>query len=179
MMADESKTPVVDLPRSRLFGGIAVFVIGHAAPLAIPLVTASSLSTAWKTLLSGLMVFGIPEISILLSVVVLGKEGFKAVKSLVFGWLGRTVLPVKVSRARYYIGLVLFLIPFFVAWISPYLLEVMPQLNKNPLVVAIAGDVTLIAGLCLMGGEAWDKLRSLFVYNAEVTIPSTATSSPD
>jgi len=177
-MADESKTPDVDLPRSRLFGGIAVLVIGHAAPLAIPLVTASSLSTAWKTLLSGLMVFGIPEISILLSVVVLGKEGFNAVKSLVFGWLGRTVLPAKVSPTRYYIGLVLFLIPFFVGWISPYLFEAMPGLAKDQLIVAISGDVALIVGLCLMGGEAWDKLRSLFVYNAQVIFPVIAKRAP-
>ncbi len=176
MMSDESKTPDVDLPRSRLFGGIAVFVIGHAAPLAIPLVTASSLSTAWKTLLSGLMVFGIPEISILLSVVVLGKEGFNAVKSLVFGWLGRTVLPAKVCPTRYYIGLVLFLIPFFVGWISPYVFEVMPELAKDQLIVAISGDVALIVGLCLMGDEACDKLRSLFFHNVQVTFPSTATS---
>ena len=178
-MADESTIPELKLPRSRLIAGIAIFVIGHAGPLAIPLITSSSLPTGWQTALSGLMIFGIPELMTLVAVVVLGKAGFDAVKALVFGWLGRTLLPAKVSKARYYIGLVLFLIPFFVAWISPYLFEVMPQLNKNPLVVAIAGDVTLIAGLCLMGGEAWDKLRSLFVYNAEVTIPSTATSSPD
>ena len=124
------------------------------------------------------MIFGIPELSILLSVVVLGKAGFNAVKAMVFGWLGRTLLPEKVSVTRYYIGLILFLIPFFVGWISPYLFEVMPGLAKDQLIVAISGDVALIVGLCLMGGEAWDKLRSLFVYNAEVTFPSTAKSTP-
>ena len=178
MAAEESTKPELKLPRSRLVAGIAIFVIGHAAPLAIPLVTSSSLSTGWKTALSGLMIFGIPELMTLLAVVVLGKAGFNAVKALVFGWLGRTLLPAKVSRPRYYIGLVLFLTPFFVAWVSPYLFEVMPQLNKNTLIVAISGDVALLIGLCLMGGEAWDKLRSLFVYNAEVTFPSPAESAP-
>ena len=173
-MTDESTKPELKLPRSRLITGVAIFVIGHAAPLAIPLIAGSSLSTGWKTALSGLMIFGIPELMTLVAVVVLGKAGFNAVKALVFGWLGRTLLPAKVSRPRYYFGLILFLIPFFVGWISPYMFEFMPRLANDQLIVAISGDVALIAGLCLMGGEAWDKLRSLFVYNAEVTFPSTA-----
>lgn len=178
MAAEESTKSELKLPRSRLVTGTAIFVIGHLAPLAIPLITASSLPTGWKTALCGLSVFGIPELSILLAVVVLGKEGFNAVKTLVFGWLGRTLMPAKVSKPRYYIGLVLFLVPFFVGWVSPYLFEVMPGLAKDQLIVAISGDVALIAGLCLMGGEAWDKLRSLFFYNAQVTFPSAATGDP-
>jgi len=120
------------------------------------------------------MFFGVPELSTLLAVVVLGRAGFNAVRSRVFGWLGQTLLPDKVSRPRYYLGLVLFMIPFFIGWVSPYVLEVMPELTKHPLIVAISGDVTLIVGLCVMGGQAWDKLRSLFVYNVQVTFPSTA-----
>jgi len=176
-MANASKKPELLLPKNRLITGVAIFVIGHAAPLAIPLVTGSSLSTGWKTALSGLMIFGIPELMTLLAVVVLGKEGFNAVKALVFGWLGRTLLPAKVSRPRYYIGLILFLIPFLVGWVSPYLFEVMPELAKNQLIIAISGDVALVAGLCLMGGEAWDKLRSLFFHNAEVNFPPTANQA--
>jgi hypothetical protein len=176
-MADESTKPELKLPRGRLITGVAIFVIGHAAPLAIPLVTGSSLSTGWKTALSGLMIFGIPELMTLLAVVVLGKAGFNAVKALIFGWLGRTLLPEKVSGTRYYFGLILFLIPFFVGWASPYLFEVMPGLAKDQLIVAISGDIALVAGLCLMGGEAWDKLRSLFVHSSEVSFPSASTSA--
>jgi hypothetical protein len=167
-----------DLPRGRLIAGAVVFFAGHSAPLWIPLVVASSLSDSWKTALSGLLLFGIPEIATLLAVVILGKAGFNAIKSRVFGWLGRTLLPSEVSRPRYYTGLVLFLIPFFVGWVSPYLFEVVPGLTQHQLVVAITGDVALIAGLCLMGGQAWDKLRSLFIYNSQVAFPSTATSDP-
>ena len=178
-MADESKKTDLELPGNRLKFGVAIFVIGHAAPLTIPLITATSLSTSWKTALTGLTVFGIPELSTVLAVVVLGKAGFNAVKALVFGWLGRTLLPAKVSPTRYYIGLVLFLIPFFVGWISPYLFEVMPGLTKHQLIVAISGDIVLVAGLCLMGGEAWDKLRSLFVHSSEVSFPLTENAATE
>jgi len=177
-MAKETNKPELKLPRNRLYAGIAIFVIGHLAPIAIPLIASSSLSTGWKTALSGLMVFGIPELMTLAAIAVLGKAGFNAIKAMVFGWLGRTLLPAKVSKPRYYIGLVLFLIPFFVGWVSPYLFEVMPGLSKDQLIVAISSDVVLIAGLCLMGGEAWDKLRSLFVHNAQVIFPANAESAP-
>ena len=59
-MAKETNKPELKLPRNRLYAGIAIFVIGHV-PIAIPLIASSSLSTGWKTALSGLMVFGIPE----------------------------------------------------------------------------------------------------------------------
>ena len=175
-VANERIKSEAKLPRSRLITGAVIFAIGHAAPLAIPLVATSALSDGWKTALSGLMLFGIPELGTLLAVVVLGKAGFNALKSWIFGWVGRTLLPDKVSRPRYYIGLVLFLIPFFIGWVSPYLFEVMPDLTNHQLIVAISGDLALIIGLCLMGGQAWDKLRSFFVYDAHVTFPSTATS---
>ena len=70
------------------------------------------------------------------------------------------------------------MIPFFIGWISPYVFEVMPELTKHQLIVAISGDVALILGLCLMGGQAWDKLRSLFVYNVQVTFPSMEMIKP-
>jgi hypothetical protein len=178
IMIEPAENAAPELPRNRLIAGVIVFVIGHAAPLAIPLVMASSLSTGWKTGLSGLMVFGIPELGTLLTVVVLGKAGFNALKSRILGWIGRSVLPSEVSRSRYYVGLILFLIPFFIGWVSPYLFEVMPNLSEHQLIIAISGDLALIAGLCLMGGQAWDKLRSLFIYNSQVAFPSTATSDP-
>ena len=170
-MADQPTKDSLDLPRNRLIGGIAIFVIGHMGPLAIPLLSATSLSASAKTIISGLLIFGIPELSILLSVVVLGKAGFNALKARIFGWLGRTLLPSDVSRPRYYLGLIMFLIPFLIGWASPYVLEAMPELIQHQLVIAITGDVILIAGLCLMGGQSWDKLRSLFIYGAEVSFP--------
>ena len=161
-----------------MIAGAVIFFAGNSAPLAIPFVAASSLSEGWKTGLSGLMLFCIPELATLLAVVVLGKAGFNALKAQIFGWASRTLLPDKVSRTRHHIGLILFLIPFFIGWVSPYAFEVMPELTKHQLIVAISGDVTLIVGLCLMGGQAWDKLRALFVYDAQVAFPSTATTEP-
>lgn len=156
-----------EVSRGRLIAGAAVFIGGQLAPLTIPLVTSSSLPTTWKAALSGLLLFGVPEIAILLAIVVLGKSGFVELKSRLFGSLKATLFPEYVSRRRYYVGLVLFLFPVLCGWMSPYVYQGAPDLMRHRLATAILGDVLLIAGVCLMGGQFWDKLRSLVIYDTE------------
>ncbi|MGI9455029.1 MAG: hypothetical protein ACR2NU_00620 [Aeoliella sp.] len=163
-----------EVSRNRLIAGAVIFVMGQVAPLAIPLVVNSSLPATWKTALSGILLMGVPEIAILLAVVILGKAGFNALKSRLLGSLKSILLPSVVSRRRYYFGLVLFLIPILFGWVSPYLYVSVPELMRHRLAVALTGDVALIAGICLMGGQFCDKLRALIVYDAEVTFPSAA-----
>ncbi len=160
--------------RQRLIAGAVIFVTGQLAPLTIPLVASSSLPVTWKTGLSGLLMLGVPEIAILLSIVVLGKPGFDALKSRLFGSLKDKLFPDTVSRRRYYLGLALFLVPVLVGWLSPYLYETVPDLSQRRLTVAVLGDALLILGVCLMGGQFWDKLRALFVYDAQVSFSSAA-----
>ena len=173
MSKDDVKTDG-GVPRNRLIAGAAIFVTGQLAPLAIPLVVQSAMSTNWKTTLSGLLLLGVPEIAIVLTVVILGKPGFDALKSWLFGSMKDVLLPSKVSLRRYYFGLTLLLIPFFFGWASPYLFVTLPDLTRHQLTIGIIGDVTLIAGVCMMGGQFWDKLRALFAYDAEVTFSSAA-----
>ncbi len=41
------------------------------------------------------------------------------------------------------------------------------------------GDLLLVASLFVLGGEFWDKLKSLFVYGAKVQFPaSQAVAGP-
>jgi hypothetical protein len=41
-------------------------------------------------------------------------------------------------------------------------------LLSNPLPSAIGGDILILAGLLILGGDFWDKIRSLFIHDAEV-----------
>jgi hypothetical protein len=52
------------VPGNRLRAGAAIFVTGQLAPLAIPLVTNSSLPATWKWVLSGVLLLGVPELAI-------------------------------------------------------------------------------------------------------------------
>ena len=162
MSESNIETDSTVVPRQRLAFGTTVFVVGQLIPLTIPLVAMSSLSDGWKTTLSGFLLFGVPEISTVMAVIILGKAGFKALNSKMFGFIKKSVFTEQVSRPRYYVGLVLFFLPFLLGWIWPYLLEGFPELVDYRLTMAIAGDVSMIIGLFVLGGHFWDKLRSLF-----------------
>ncbi|WP_013322518.1 hypothetical protein [Gloeothece verrucosa] len=66
-----------------LLGGV-IFLFGQLCPLFVPLVALSHWSTAWKTSISGLLVFGVPEIFMLISVAIVGQTGFKLIKEKIF-----------------------------------------------------------------------------------------------
>ena len=154
-------------PKSRLLLGGAIFILGQCAPLVIPLVVGSELPTNWKTFLSFLLFFGIPEGGILVSIMILGKSGFNHLRGLVSGKLKRYVLPQTVSRTRYRVGLVLFLLPLLYGWLSPYL-PLLLHSYKPTMLEALVSDLLLIVSLFLLGGDFWGKLRALFVWEARV-----------
>jgi hypothetical protein len=157
------------IPKNRLFLGGAIFVVGLLCPLLVPLVAATELSTAWKATLSGLLLLGIPELFMLVAAAVTGEAGFAYLKGVLFGFLKRHVVPETVSSARYRIGLVFFFLPIFWGWLAPYLSEFV-SVQEYSLKMAIAGDLLLLTGLILLGGEFWEKLRSLFLHRAVVGI---------
>lgn len=168
MAADtKAAVPPEAPPRGRLLLGGAVFFGGFVlCPMLVPLVAASSLPTAWKTALSGLLLLGIPEIFMIVAAAVLGKQGYEYLKQRFFGLLKRVAPADHVSRGRYRFGLVLFLVPLLWGWAAPYVEHLVPNYDENRLAVAIVGDVMLVSGLFVLGGEFWDKLRSLFIHRA-------------
>jgi hypothetical protein len=39
---------------------------------------------------------------------------------------------------------------------------------RNPLPYAVVGDMTILVSFALLGGDFWDKLGALFIYDAKV-----------
>ncbi len=99
---------------------------------------------------------------------VMGKPGYLYVKSRVFGLLRRYGPPTEVSRARYNIGLVMFVLPILFGWAMPYISDLIPNLEDNLFAYAIGGDMLLLASLFVLGGDFWDKVRALFVYSDKI-----------
>ena len=85
MEQNEQAAPQVK--KGRLIVGSIVFITGFLAPLFIPLVTKSDLSVAWKTTLSGLLMAGVPELFMIITVGILGKEGYQYLKGKVLSFL--------------------------------------------------------------------------------------------
>ncbi|MEJ2672645.1 MAG: transporter suffix domain-containing protein [Deltaproteobacteria bacterium] len=157
-------------PAWRFRIGVSLFVLGLLSPLGIPLVTATNLSTTWKTTLSGLLMLGIPELFWLVAAAIMGKPGFNYLKAKVFGTFKRYTLPKKVSRTRYRLGLVMLVIPLLYGWLEPYVSLLISGDDKRQVIFAIAGDVLLLASLFVLGSEFWEKLGALFIYEAKPQI---------
>ena len=65
----------------------------------------------------------------------------------------------------------MFATPLVFGWASPYIAHYIPGFADGRLIYAIVFDLLLLTSLFVLGGDFWDKLRSLFKYNAYVVIP--------
>ena len=128
---------------------------------------ALDLSVTMKSSVSGGLLIG-AEVLGILAVAVMGKPGYLYIKSRFFGFLKRYSPPHEVSRSRYNIGLVMFCIPILFGWVSIYAAEYFPGFSQNPLPYAIGGDLLLLVSLFVLGGDFWDKIRALFIYDVDV-----------
>ena len=95
-------------------------------------------------------------------------------KNRIFGFLKKHGPADRVSLARYRIGLVMFGLPLLFGWISPYLQNMIPRFEENRLLLAAAGDLLFIGSLIVLGGDFWDKVRSLFVHDAIAVLPENS-----
>ena len=154
----------------RLRLGLFIFILGFLSPLSIPLVTSSGLSTEWKTIISGALAVGIPEIFSIAAIAIMGKSGFNYIKERFFGFIKKYGPPERVSQTRYRIGLVMFSLPLLFGWIGPYISPHIPGYEANRFVLNIIGDLLLVSSLFVLGGEFWDKVRGLFVHDARVQL---------
>ena len=154
---------------------IAILLIATSlgAPAFIPLVSGSGLSTGVKTILSGFLVVGIPQLLMVAAVALVGKPGFVYIKQQVMGKLRKLAPPREVTTMRYYIGLAMFFLPIVVAFSGPYLAQWMPDIVDGRLGVGLLGDIVFLAGLFVLGGDFWDKLRALFIPGAKARFPES------
>ena len=76
---------------SRLIFATVLFILSLASVAFIPLVLWLPISDAAKTTISALLVAGVPQGLNILAVIILGKEGYQYLKSLVFGFIKKNV----------------------------------------------------------------------------------------
>ena len=153
--------------KGKLQLGAVILVVGFLSPLLIPVALASNWSAATKSIISGLLAFGIPELFMLLAIIVMGKPGYEYVKSKIYKYLKRFAPPDTVSLGRYRLGLIMFSVPILVGILEPYLAHFHHFFRDLPLLFYIGLDVIFIIGLFVLGGDFWDKLSGLFKYNVK------------
>jgi uncharacterized membrane protein (DUF485 family) len=154
--------------------GVALFVLSIVLPLlGIPLLAVMGLRAATMATISGAMLAG-SEVRGIVAVAVMGKSGFAYLKNRVFGFLNQYGPPDEVSRTRYTIGLVMFIVPIMFGWLAPYIADWLPAYSANEFTYAIVSDFLLLLSLFVLGGDFWDKLRALFIHGAKAIFPKTS-----
>jgi hypothetical protein len=150
--------------------GLAIFAASIGWPVLIPILLLLGVSKTVTAAVSGFMLVA-AEFMLLGAAAIAGKEGFSLIKDTVFGFLKSHGPPSKVSRTRYTIGLVMFMTPLAFGWVSPYFGRHLPGYEAGRVIYAIVFDVLLFSSLFVLGGGFWDKLQSLFKFNAYTVIP--------
>lgn len=149
--------------------GIMLFILGLIFPVFIPLALMIDMSAGMKTAVTGMMAVGIPDLMWIAAAAVVGKEGFKAIRNKFFNYLKKHGPPDQVSRTRYRIGLVMFVLPLLFGWLEPYTATILPGYESYRLVYNISGDVLFISSFFVLGGDFWDKLQALFTYRSKAS----------
>jgi len=148
--------------------GLTILIVGWLSPLLIPIVTRTSLATEWKTIISGLLAVGIPEVFTVAAIAVMGKSGFNLIKERIFSFFKKHGPPDRVSLTRYRIGLVMFVLPVVFGWLGPYGAHKISGYETHRFAVSVIGDLMFIASFFVLGGDFWDKIQSLFIHSARV-----------
>ena len=152
-------------------------------PILLPLFAVFGFSATFMATFTGIGAV-VSELLLVAGAAIAGKQGFAEIKRIFFQVFKRYGPPQTVGKPRYVVGLVMFCVPFGFAFVAPYaehfqalqylpeaLGQHIPDRAESVFSVALAGDIMLIASLFVLGGDFWDKLRSLFVHDARATFP--------
>ncbi len=168
-MGNQTKGPITPkISRIKLIIGAVILVIGFLGPLLIPFVVKSNLPSTTKSVLSGLLAFGIPELFMLIAVAIMGKPGYIHIKGVFLKYLRKLAPSGTVSRSQYRVGLFFFSAPLLFGFLMPYLGDHIDFFKAVPLWFHSLWDMLFIAGIFILGGDFWDKLSGLFNYDVKV-----------
>ncbi len=155
----------------RLYLGLFFFALSWLLPLTAFVIANSKLAAATKGVLIGVVTVGAPELLALISIAILGKECFEFMKSKAFGMLKKLKPQNQVSKLRYRIGLFLFVLPLITWYPLAYAPQILPLNSDLRLAICLVSDICFWSSLFVLGGDFWDKLRALFIYEAKIVLP--------
>jgi hypothetical protein len=166
---DETKPPTLK-KGWRFYSGMAALGLSCILPLGAVAVPWLGLPAAHSVVLAGALVAGGPEVLCVIAIALLGKETFQYFMHKAKAALRRAVGDRPVSKTQYYIGLAIILLSWVPAYLFAYLPAVMPDESLRIYILA-ATDLAFVASVFLMGGEFWEKVRRLFIYEGKAAIP--------
>ena len=157
------------------FGAFPVF---FATPVAVPVLGLSALDSA--ALIGGVLLA--VEILWIISIVLLGKEGFNEVKHMAFGWLKLGTGPI--SRARHRLGVSMLAISVILDVVLNLVIvgiDLFAEGAADPTTrffgldfkrqaaayvgIQILTTLGVIAGIFLLGADFWERIKKAFEWH--------------
>lgn len=163
MNRSNKNQPTVKISTTKLFYGALILLLSFLAPLLIPFILKLEISSTTKAIISSVLLFGVPEIGMILAIVILGDEGYNYLKSHLLYWLKDNQ---ECSRIQHRVGITLFSSTLILGFIMPYIGHFFPtSLQKNSLYYYVILDLLFFVSLIILGENFWRKLKALFFYN--------------
>jgi hypothetical protein len=162
---DVSKAPTLKKDW-RFYAGSAAMALAVITPLGAVFVPMLGLTTAHSALLAGVLVAGGPEVLCIVAIALLGKDAFQYFAHKAKAAFRRVVLDQPASKARYYVGLAIMLVSWLPAYVFAYVPRAMP--GDARIYILATMDLAFVASVFLMGGEFWEKVRRIFVYEGKI-----------
>ena len=173
---DAPKKTAVPKAGWRIKIGFTIFIASVTWPILLPILSMVGVSTQAVAAFTGVMAV-VAEVMMLAAAAIAGKDGFAYIKQRIFGFIKSYGPPQVVSAARYKTGLVMISLSLLYAFLSPYFAGYIPGWADHRVVYAVVGDILVLVGLFLLGGNFWDKLRALFIHKAVVVIAENPAES--
>ncbi len=127
-----------------------------------------------ETMRSGWVIWvlaGPPEILCLLAAGILGKENYQMLAKKVRRGLRQPAASAQAaSRLRYYTGLAGCLFNGVPLTLYAYVPELLPG-GPAKMSILVVADVIFLGSVFFAGGEFWEKLRSLFIWDGDQAVP--------
>jgi hypothetical protein len=147
----------------RFYSGMAALILSCIMPLTAVAVPWLGLPASYSVVLAGALVAGGPEVLCVVAIALLGKETFEYFMYRAKSVLRRIFIDRPVSKTRYYVCLAIILLSWLPAYLYAYFPGAAPGDSMRIYILA-AMDLAFVASVFLMGGEFWDKVRRIFIY---------------
>lgn len=158
----------------RYYVGLILLVLSLILPLlALIFVPMLGVSSGISTVLYTLSLVGGPDILLIASAALLGKENLEFLFSKLGNWFKNLVNWDQVSPQRYKLGLWFMCLSIAVSLILFYFFPQALREGIQPgwgFYATVAADFVFIISFFVLGAEFWAKITALFQYNARVVV---------
>ena len=166
---------MLDMPSKRdwrYYLGVILFVIHLILPLlALIIVPLLGASGGISAVLYGLSVAGGPDVLLIASAAIMGKENLDYLFSKFGTGFKRLVKWDQVSQKRYKTGLWLMVLSMVTTFVLFYFFPETLRVGDKPgwgFYVTVGADILFIIAFFVLGAEFWAKIAALFRYDARV-----------